>query len=239
MVSDGLLLVIQSEVASYLSTRPMTFLRSSLTIMQLMVVLPGEVGVGVAAVLISLLCRKSVGVNVSIRSLVVFYLGLVLILTTATYRSHFLVPHVVLAVAPVGMIIAAVEVAQIWSGRRAWASVAAAELLLCTVLLSAYAQVGVGKTNTDLVAQYIMAEAAPTALIFLFPGAAGSSFNRSASRSLSQMDYPVVGRVFRSEFDEEYLRESSTEALRETLDSVRSACSAGRRVWSVWRQRDG
>jgi hypothetical protein len=229
----ALLLLHQGTVANYPSTHPTTLLRPLLTLMQLMVIFPGELGVGVVAALLVLLRTRSFGPRVTTSSMAVYFIALIVLLTVATYRSHFLVPHVGLAMAPVGMVVAAIVLAQIWSQRRPWPRVMATELLFCSVLLSAYAQVGVSKTNTDLIARYIMAEATPSDLILLFPGAAGASFNRYASGSLSQIDYPIAGRVFRYEFDDVFLRDSSGAALLETIESLRSACSTGRRVWLV------
>jgi hypothetical protein len=108
-----------------------------------------------------------------------------------------------------------------------------AEGFLVLMGLSGFSFAGNGKTNTDLVAAYVAAEETSGDLLILVPGAFGSSFNYYYQGALSQIDYPVVGRVGLYEFDDDFHRVASMKALQVTLDSMRSACRAGRRLWLV------
>jgi hypothetical protein len=112
-----------------------------------------------------------------------------------------------------------------------------AEAFLVCIGLSGFSFVGIGKTDTDLIAGYLRAEAGKSDLIVLVPGAFGSSFNYYYRGEASQIDFPVVGRVNLYEFDNDFQRVGSMQALQTTLDSLRSACLAGRRLWLITPSR--
>jgi hypothetical protein len=155
------------------------------------------------------------------------------ILALASYRSNLLVPYVVLSVAPLGSVAAGIVITAAMARAQRWRSVIFAEFAIACVLLSTVGFVGNGKTDTDLMARYIAAEARRDDLIILVPGALGPSFNRVFNGAQSRIDFPIIGKVTRYEFDHDFERVASPAALRAALDSIATACRAGRRVWLV------
>jgi hypothetical protein len=161
------------------------------------------------------------------------FLALVVILTLASYRSNLLLPYVVVSMAPLGLVAAGIAIAGAVARAQRWRSVVFAEVAVVCVILSTLVFVGNGKTDTDLMTQYISAESRANDLIVLIPGTLGPSFNRAFAGRQSQIDFPVIGKISRYEFDHDFARVSSPRALRDVMDSLASACRAGRRVWLI------
>jgi 4-amino-4-deoxy-L-arabinose transferase-like glycosyltransferase len=240
-VPDLLLLAHQSVAVSYPVFRPMSLLQPLTQLWGIVLAFPGELALGIVGAGTLLLMSRSrleqgQRVNrseLSARFLSIAFLLVLCGLLLASYRSQFLIPHVVMAVAPIGMVAAGVAVARAAAERRKWLCTILAEGFLVLMGLSGFSFAGNGKTNTDLVAAYVAAEETSGDLLILVPGAFGSSFNYYYQGALSQIDYPVVGRVGLYEFDDDFHRVASMKALQVTLDSMRSACRAGRRLWLV------
>jgi hypothetical protein len=151
----------------------------------------------------------------------------------ASYRSNLLATQLVISVAPLGLVAGALAITHAMERAQLWRGVIFAELAVTGVGLSTLAFVGNGKTNTDLMAAYIGAQARSTDLVVLVPGALGPSFNRMFRGSRSQIDFPVRGQIARYEFDNDFERVASLSALHATTDAIAAACRAGRRVWLV------
>jgi hypothetical protein len=160
----------------------------------------------------------------------------------AGFRQNVLVEHVVLPVAPLGQVAAALALLMAWKSSRALFTGAILFVIAC-VTLSILFTSGAVKTNIDLVARFISAEARGSDLIVLVPGAPGASFNWYFKAGNSQIDYPVVGPLATYEFDHGFARIADTTALRRATDSVLSAHRSQRRVWFVspanWDLRGG
>jgi hypothetical protein len=155
------------------------------------------------------------------------------LLTVASYRSNLLLERVVLSVVPLGLVSAAIAITTAVKHRWRWRSVILSELAIAGVVLSTLGFLGKGKTDTDLVAAYVGAEALSTDLLILEPGVIGPSFNHYFSGRQQQIDFPEVGGVSRFRFDRYAARVESAAALHMVRDSILSACRAGRRVWLV------
>lgn len=240
-VPDLLLLAHQSIAVSYPVFRPMSLIQPLAQMWGIVLAFPGELALGIVGAGTLLLMRPS-GVEQSqpvkrsdlpARFLSLVFLLVLCSLLLASYRSQFLIPHIVMAVAPMGMVAAGVAVAQTAAERRKWLCTILAEGFLVLMGLSGVSFTGNGKTNTDLIAAYIAAEETSDDLLILVPAAFGSSFNYYYRGAVSQIDFPVVGRATLYEFDDDFKRVASMKALQVTLDSMRSACLAGRRLWLV------
>ena len=240
-IPDIFLLAHQSAVAAYRVQHPIAVLRPLREVWGLAISFPGEVGLGMLAAIVCLFTgprRAGPGLarqTASDRAHFAASLFLVVagILALASYRSNLLVPYVVLSVAPLGSVAAGIVITAAMARAQRWRSVIFAEVAVTCVLLSTFAFVGNGKTDTDVVARYIAAEARRDDLIILVPGALGPSFNRVFNGAQSRIDFPIIGKVTRYEFDHDFERVASPAALRAALDSIATACRAGRRVWLV------
>jgi 4-amino-4-deoxy-L-arabinose transferase-like glycosyltransferase len=238
---DLLLLAHQSIAVSYPVFRPMSLLQPVTQMWGVVLAFPGELALGIVGAGALLLMRPSLlepGQPVKRAELPARFLSLAFLLVLcslllASYRSQFLIPHIVMAVAPLGMVAAGVAVAQSAAERRNWLCTILAEGFLVLMGLSGFSFAGNGKTNTDLIAAYVTAEQARDDLLILVPAAFGASFNYYYRGAVSQIDFPMVGRVGLYKFDNDFQRVASMKALQVTLDSMRSACLAGRRLWLV------
>jgi hypothetical protein len=155
------------------------------------------------------------------------------LLTVASYWSNLLLERVVLAVAPLGLVSAAITISTAVNLRWRWRSVIFCELAIAGVALSTLGFLGKGKTDTDLMAAYVGAEAVSTDLLILEPGVIGPSFNHYFRGRQQQIDFPESGAVSRFRFDRYAARVESAAALHTVRDSILSACRAGRRVWLI------
>lgn len=162
----------------------------------------------------------------------VLLLGLLLI--AAAYRQNILVDHVVLALAPLGLALVGVSLAWLLHRTRRVAGVVIVEAAVVCVTLSALATVGAVKTNIDLVARTIAAEARADDLVLLAAGAPGASLNWYLDRRLSQIDYPIMGAVEMYPFDSGFARLADTVPVRQTAESLSAAASESRRVWFIY-----
>lgn len=240
-IPDAVMLAHQSAVAGYPVQHPIAVLRPLREVWGLAISFPGEVGLGVLGSAVCVFTRtRAAGPGLARQiapDLVQFVASLFLVvaglLALASYRSNLLVPYVVLSVAPLGLVAAGIVIAAALARAQRWRSVMFAEFAVTCVLLSTFAFVGNGKTDTDLMARYIAAEARRDDLILLVPGALGPSFNRAFDGTQSQIDFPIVGKVTRYEFDHDFKRVASLQALDAALDSIATACRTGRSVWLV------
>jgi hypothetical protein len=151
----------------------------------------------------------------------------------ASYRSAFLVPQVLIAMAPFGFIHFGSKVASLLENARTWQALVWLEGGVALACLSFLFSFGFSDTTADIVARGIAAEANDDDLIVLSPGAAGVSFNRTFDGPNSQINFPYSTAITLYPFDHDFVAIASPEALREVRDSMRSAFEAGRRVWFV------
>lgn len=236
-----IMLAHQAAIAGYPPRRPGAVWGPIHDFADLMLAFPGEIGLGFLGAAACLVWggRRSVPTTdeqetgdqsqmVPLQALVAC--GLIVM---ASYRSNLLVEWVVLSIAPLGLVSTGIILATAMKRRWRWRSVMFCELAIAGVALSMLAFLGKGKTDTDLVAAYVGAEAFTTDLLIVAPGAIGPSFNRYFRGEQEQIDFPEMTAVSRFKFDHYVARVQSAEALRVARDSILSACRAGRRVWLI------
>jgi len=237
-IPSGYLLLAQATTAAYPSPKPFSILRPFLALGVLSLSFPLELLLPLLVLLaagLGLLSRtRRVPVFDGARPLLTAATPVFLLLATlATYRSQFLVPHLLLSMAPFGMLLAGAYIAgTAAAGRRLQAAVWG-EAVVTMVVIGFLFATGFAKTNTDLVARSVAAAAHPDDLVVLVPGAAGASFNRYFTGSNSRIDFPAVGQTPLYKFDADFARISDPRALQMARDSVRAAFDGGRRVWLV------
>jgi hypothetical protein len=232
------LLVSQSATAAYPSPKPFMLVRPFVALGVLALTLPLEVLLPLivaAAALFGLRSRSpSLHVFAGPRVLLTLAAPMFFVLATlATYRSLFLVPHLLLSVAPLGMLLAGAYVAGVAEAGHRWRAMVWAEILVVMVGIGLVFSTGFAKTNTDLVARSVAAASQPGDLVLLVPGAAGASFNRYFRRAASRIDFPYPGRLGVYRFDGDFARIADPAALQMARDSVHAAFESGRRVWLV------
>jgi hypothetical protein len=155
------------------------------------------------------------------------------LLALAAYRQSVLVEHLVLPFAPLGLVVVGIIISVAFAQRRRLAAMVWTQLAVACLVLSALFTVGWSKTNLDLIAGYVDAEAAQGDLVVLFPGSFGAALNRYLQKPHSQIDYPVIGAVHVYQFDRHITRIRDPMLLRMTQDSIVTAASRGRRVWMI------
>jgi hypothetical protein len=150
------------------------------------------------------------------------------------YRRHILVDYVVLTVAPLGLAAVAVLLCELLNTQQRAA--AGVVILGITALgtLSVLFAVGQRKTNIDVVAGLVQAEARADDIVLLAPRVSGVAFNRYFTRSNSQIDFPITGRAAVYRFDREASRIMDERAWASTSRSIRAARAAGRQIWYVF-----
>lgn len=238
---DLTFLAHQGRTAAYPVQHPVALWRPILDLWRLVISFPGELGIGALGALVCLIPRGrsagpqsaegvAVGQACYVATLFVVTVGL---LVLASYRSNLLVPYVVLAIAPLGLTAAGMAIAEAVVHRWRWRAVLLAEAAITCVVLSTLAFRDSGKTDTDLVAHYLAAEARPSDLVILVPGALGPSFNRYFRGAQEQIDFPVRGPVLRYEFEDDFERVASPAALQMALNAIARTCEAGRRMWLI------
>jgi hypothetical protein len=158
---------------------------------------------------------------------------LLLLMILAAYHSALLVPHVVLAVAPLGAAAAGVVLAGCFSRGSRIAGVIWLEFLVVSIGTGFVLGHGFAKTNIDLTGAYISAEAESGDVVLVVSGAIATSLNRQLRAPVTHLDYPLLHAVTAFPFDHEFERMADLGPLRATLDTIASACRAGRRIWFV------
>jgi hypothetical protein len=226
-VPDLILLMHQSSVAGVPAFQPVTVLNPLAALVSVTMAFPGEVAISLAGAGLALCYRGR------LRQIAMLFLLTMACLTLGSYRAQFLQAYILMAVAPLGMTCAAGVLAALAGRRSRWRLVAFAEVGAVCVAFSAHVMLDATKGNTEEMAHAISAEALDSDLLLLVPGAYGPSFNHYFRGAQSQINYPVVGRVARYEFDDDFEHMSSLDALQSVTDSMRAACSEGRRVWLI------
>lgn len=159
--------------------------------------------------------------------------GFLLLAMLGNYRSALLTPHVVLAVAPLGMVMLGGRIAELMqSGRRVGAALLL-EGAIVAATLGAVFHIGFTETTAPEVAAIIDAEGGAGDLVVLSPGVMGASLNRLSSGVRSQIDFPFEGRIRVYPFDNDFDNLADPERWERALDSIYNAFSAQRRVWLV------
>lgn len=239
-VPDLLMLNHQREVTGYLSGSSISALLPFRQLAWLALTFPGELLVSIlasiAAVVVVGRNRGPSGVRGGRLVLPVLsgmFLALCLMFIVAGYRHSVLVEHLVLPFAPLGLVAAGIVIADRFGEGQRRAAFLWSQLSVACVLLSALFTVGWSKTDLDLVAQYVDAEAAPGDLVIVIPGWLGSAFNRYFHGPQSQINFPVAGPVSVYEFDHQVPRIRDVAALRVALDSIEGVSVTGRRVWLI------
>jgi hypothetical protein len=234
------MLAHQAVATAYPAVRPLRLLGPPSLLGRLAISYPFEillpVLLGLAAVL-ALVRKRDVRLDDARALLLMPAPIFILFALLATYRSQFLTPHIVLTVAPVGMLLFGATVdAEFAAGRRLWAAFWL-ELGIGLAALSGLSVMGYTKTTIDLVAGTVAADAKPSDLIVLSPGAVGVSFNRYFGKPNSQVNYPYPGRIQVYPFNADFERVADPLAYQGAIDSINAAHATGRRVWFVADRR--
>jgi uncharacterized membrane protein len=239
-VPDLLMLNHQREVTGYLSGSSISALLPFRQLARLALTFPGELLVSILASIaaVVVVSRNRGTSDVRGGDLVLpvlsgLFLVLCLMLVVAGYRHAVLVEHLVLPFAPLGLAAAGIVIADRMGEGQRRAAFLWSQLSVACVLLSALFTVGWSKTDLDLVARYVDAEAAPGDLVIVIPGWLGAAFNRYSQGQYAQVDFPVAGAVSVYEFDHQVTRIRNAAALRLALDSIEAVSVSGRRVWLI------
>jgi hypothetical protein len=234
---DALMAWHQSQVAGYAMGNPVNIFGPARQFLVLCWTYPAEILVSVMAA-VAILWQWKGSSTMEPADPLAGVLGttlavLLLLLFLAAYRSALLVAHVVLAVAPLGAAAAGVVLAGSFSRGRRIAAAIWLELLVVSSAVGFVQGVGFAKTNIDLTGAYISAEAVRGDVVLVASGAIATSLNRQMRASVTHLDYPLPGAAGTFPFDHEFERMADLGSLRATLDTLASACRAGRRVWFV------
>jgi hypothetical protein len=154
-------------------------------------------------------------------------------LVTAGLRQNVLTDHVVVPIAPLGQVAAGLALALAWRTSRPLFA-GSILLMVAGVTLSVLFTIGAVKTNIDLVAARISAEARPADLILLVPGTPGIAFGRYFRPANTRIDYPLAGPARLNEFDHGFARMADTTALRRTTEAIVAARARKQRVWFIY-----
>lgn len=223
-----LVLVLQQSVATGVPAyRPITPWGPLAKLAAVSISFPGELVVGLVGALLALYHQGP------LRRIAALFLLTMAFLTLASYQAQFLQAYILVAVAPLGMTCAGAVLAVLARRGSRWTLAVLAEATVVCVAFSAKVMVGATKSNTEAIAHIVRAEALDSDLILLVPGAYGPSFNHYFRGSQSQINFPVMGRIDRYEFDHDFERMASIAALNAATDSMLAACRAGRRLWMV------
>ncbi len=159
--------------------------------------------------------------------------GFLALATLGNYRSALLTPHVVLAVAPLGMVMIGGRIADmVHSGRRICAALLL-EGAIVSATIGAVLHVGFVETTAPEIAAILDAEGEADDLVVLAPGVMGASLNPLSRGTLSQVDFPFEGRVRVYPFDHDFDKLADPQRWEKALDSIYAAFSGRRRVWLV------
>ena len=238
-VPDFLLLYHQEQVTGYLPSPVASPLLPFRQLARLCLTFPGELLLAMAASVAAVVSgwrRREAAMTAFPHLAVVLgamLLLLCLLLALAAYRQSVLVEHLVLPFAPLGLVVVGIIISVAFAQRRRLAAMVWTQLAVACLVLSALFTVGWSKTNLDLIAGYVDAEAAQGDLVVLFPGSFGAALNRYLQKPHSQIDYPVIGAVHVYQFDRHITRIRDPMLLRMTQDSIVTAASRGRRVWMI------
>jgi hypothetical protein len=238
-VPDFLMLYHQHTVTGYLPVSVSSPLLPFRQFARLSLTCPGELLLAVAASIAVIVSgwRRAWSATADFprvaRVLGGIFLLLCLMLALAGYRQSVLVEHLVLPFAPLGLVVAGIIISVAFAQRRRLAAVVWTQLAVACLVLSTLFTVRWSKTNLDLIAAYVDAEAAPGDLVILFPGSFGPALNRYLRRPHSQIDFPVIGAVRVYSFDRHGARIRDPVPIRMARDSIVAAASRGRRVWMI------
>jgi hypothetical protein len=238
-VPDFLLLYHQHKVTGYLPSSVWSPLLPLRQLARLSLTFPGELFLAViasmAAVARGWRGRKTTVTHLSELATVLgaCFLALCLLLALAGYRQSVLVEHLVLPFAPLGLVVAGIIISVAFAQRRRLAAMVWTQLAVACLVLSALFTVGWSKTNLDLIAGYVDAEAAPEDLVILVPGWFGGALNHYLRLPHSQIDYPDIGAVRRYQFDRQVANVRDPARLGVAMDSIAAAAATGRRVWMI------
>jgi hypothetical protein len=161
------------------------------------------------------------------------FLAMLLVLTVGAYRSAFLQGQLVLMMGPLGVAVAVVITETLWQWHWRRLAFAGALSLLAGTALGFVNWHGFGKTDTDLAAGYLAAEARRADLIVIAPGPLGTSFNRYYHGSAAQVDFPFQGALSLFPFDHHFERLTNLTAVGQLRAVIDSAFASRRRVWMV------
>jgi hypothetical protein len=161
------------------------------------------------------------------------FLALLLVLTVGAYRSEFLQGQLVLMMGPLGVAAAVAITETLWQWHWRRLAFAGALSLLAGTALGFVNWHGFGKTDTDLAAGYVAAEARQGDLILIAPGPLGTSFNLYYHGSAAQVDFPFQGALSLFPFDHHFERLTNLTAVRQVRAIIDSAFASRRRVWMV------
>jgi hypothetical protein len=241
-IPDALMLLHQRAMTGYLTAPQPEALLPLRQLVRLGLLLPGEIIFGIGGSVVAACApwwegrRSGSGHSSSDAGVIVgcLFLLLFMLLVLASYRQSIMVDHVVLALSPLGQVAGGVAIAHGLAAGRKWMAAFGIECAVVTALLSGLFMIGASKTNTDLVARYIDAEAKPDDMIVLVPGTLGPSFNHYFHRPLSQIDFPMIGVVRAYRFDRGFDRIADPSALSLATDSIAAAREAHRRIWFAY-----
>jgi hypothetical protein len=155
----------------------------------------------------------------------------VLLMTLASYRTNFLMVYLIMMLAPLGASLVGALLGRLVQQKRRIATAVVIEAVVAGIAVDAIVWRNFWKTNTDLAAHYVQAEASNKDLIILGPGALGASFNYYFTGVQSQLDLPFAGPVRMFPFDDHFARIADLGALHEAYDSIAAAVARGSDVW--------
>lgn len=230
-----LLLVRQMSVAGYDAWRPFSLTLPALHMLRLVVDYPLEYGsillFGPVACVLAWRYRLQRGSAADALFIGLVALTYIVLSFLASYRSRVTLPHVMMTAAPLAAVLVSAAIAGIYQrGGRVRAALMV-ELLVILAGLSWISRLGYFKTNADLVAEAVMAAAAPPDLLILMPGHLGASMNRTLDHTVAQVDYPYMSPRAEYPFDRYFDRMADTSAWHGTLGAANRSLEAGGSVY--------
>jgi hypothetical protein len=148
-------------------------------------------------------------------------------------RSNLLVPHCLAMLAPLLLLVVGDGLDR-WAarGQRRLAGTAVAALLAgyAALLPSLYQE---PRSNARELAGAVASQARPSDLMVISPWWLSSSFNRYYAPTTEQIDFPALGRVGVTPYDDEVRRLGDPGALAEAERRIAASRAAGRRIWFV------
>lgn len=230
-----LLLLRQMSVAGYDAWRPFSLTLPALHMLRLVADYPLEYGsillFGPVAGVLAWRCRRRRESMPDALFVGLVALTYVVLSFLASYRSRVTLPHVMMTAGPLVAVLVAAAIAGIYQrGGRVRAALLV-ELLVILAGLSWISRLGYFKTNADLVAEAVMATAAPPDLLILMPGHLGASMNRTLDHTVAQVDYPYMSPRAEYPFDRYFDRMADTSAWHGTLGAANRSLEAGGSVY--------
>lgn len=242
-IPGALWLAHQVQVAGYPSLHPMTWDLPPRLFFRVMLEYPLEIMLPVLLALAAAahfaVARNRQGApddppDAAARGLVMFVApGFLVLAMLGNYRSALLTPHVVLSVAPLGMVMVGGRVASLIERGRRWRAALLLEGVIVCATLGTSFQVEFSETMAPEVAGVIDAEGMSSDLLVLSPGVMGASFNVHSAGELSQIDFPYDSAISLYPFDRDFEKLADPVRWQWALDSIYYAARSGRRVWLV------